>query len=118
MSHVSKNFTAEELSCPCCGVYGVTASALDKLQRVRDILGKPLYINSAFRCKKYNEEIGGAPKSQHLLGNAFDVRLQGIGRPVLLAAAKLAGFTGIGLYNTFVHLDIGPARSWDLRKGD
>ena len=29
-----------------------------------------------------------------------------------IVAASRAGFNGIGVYNSFIHLDIGPRRSW------
>ena len=109
------NFTPAELACSCCGALLVDEEALDKLQEARQRLGKPLRINSAYRCPKHNAKVKGSPKSQHLQGKAFDVALSTVTPLELLKAAKAAGFTGIGRYDSFVHVDTGPARTWDER---
>jgi zinc D-Ala-D-Ala carboxypeptidase len=110
------NFTPAEIACPCCGAIQVDEEALDKLQETRQRAGKPLRINSAYRCPKHNAALeGSSPKSQHMRGKAFDVSLSTVTPLELLKAAKLAGFTGIGRYNSFIHLDTGPARTWDER---
>jgi zinc D-Ala-D-Ala carboxypeptidase len=109
------NFTPGEIACPCCGAIQVDEGALDKLQETRQRLGKPLRINSAYRCPKHNAKVKGSPKSQHLQGKAFDVSLSTVTPLELLKAAKLAGFSGVGRYNSFIHLDTGPTRAWDKR---
>ena len=45
------------------------------LQPVRDILKKPIKINSGFRSKDLNEAIKGAASSQHMYGEAADITL-------------------------------------------
>lgn len=42
------------------------------LEKVRVFIGKPIFIRSWFRSKKYNVAIGGAVFSQHMVGNAVD----------------------------------------------
>ncbi len=42
------------------------------LEPARAALG-PLAVRSGYRCKKLNSAIGGATKSQHLLGQAADI---------------------------------------------
>jgi len=111
------SFSPKEIACKGDGLIVVNEEALDCLQTLRDIMGVPLIINSAYRSVAYNKAVGGAPKSQHLEGKAFDIRLTDkVDRKELKAMAKAAGFTGIGDYDTFVHVDIGPVRYWDLRK--
>jgi uncharacterized protein YcbK (DUF882 family) len=41
----------------------------------RATFGKPLKVNSGYRCQKHNssKEVGGRPKSKHLLGQAVDI---------------------------------------------
>lgn len=73
------------------------------LQPLRDAWGKPLHINSGFRCKELNDLVGGVPTSQHVLGEASDVACD---NPVELArlAVKLKlPFDQMILYPTFVH---------------
>ena len=43
------------------------------LQPLRDAWGKPLAINSGYRCKELNAAVGGVPTSQHTKGEAADV---------------------------------------------
>ena len=53
----------------------VHEEALDKLQAHRDRLGKPLIVRSAYRSLAHNRTVGGAPRSKHLDGTAFDIAM-------------------------------------------
>ena len=46
-------------------------------ERIRAIIGKPLIINSGFRCVKLNNAVGGSLTSQHLYAEAIDIRVSG-----------------------------------------
>lgn len=73
------------------------------LQPLRDAWGKPLKVNSGYRCKALNAAVGGAPTSQHVKGEAADIAA---GDPVKLArlAVKLGlPFDQMILYPSFVH---------------
>lgn len=73
------------------------------LQPLRDAWGKPLKVNSGYRCNALNAAVGGAPTSQHVKGEAADIAA---GDPVKLArlAVKLGlPFDQMILYSTFVH---------------
>lgn len=73
------------------------------LQPLRDVWGKPLKVNSGYRCKALNAAVGGVPTSQHVKGEAADIAA---GDPVKLArlAVKLGlPFDQMILYPTFVH---------------
>ena len=43
------------------------------LDPLRERYGKPIYVNSGFRCPKLNRLVGGAVNSQHMLGEAADI---------------------------------------------
>ncbi len=105
------NFSQAELECRHCGDIYIWPEFLDKLQALRDRLGKPLVILSAHRCTIHNALVGGVPLSQHL-SLAVDIRLKGHDRFLLAERAKDAGFTGFGYYSTFLHLDMGRPRHW------
>lgn len=45
------------------------------LQPLRDAIGKPVEVLSGFRCPRVNEYVGGVKTSQHLTGNAVDIRV-------------------------------------------
>ncbi len=73
------------------------------LQPLRDAWGKPLAVNSGYRCPALNAAVGGVPTSQHVKGEAADIAA---GDPVKLArlAVKLGlPFDQMILYPTFVH---------------
>lgn len=105
------NFSAVELSCRHCGEYYHDEAALDALQRARNLVGKPLIINSAHRCVEHNRTVDGVKDSQHLR-IAFDIQLAGHDRHRLMKACQKAGFGSFGFYRTFLHVDLRPGRSW------
>ena len=43
------------------------------LQPLRDKYGKPIIVDSGYRCPKLNQTVGGAKTSQHLYGQAVDI---------------------------------------------
>lgn len=100
-----KNFRKEDVQCKCCGALVDNADALKKLDKVLALL-EGIRINCGYRCPTHNAKVGGAPLSQHKLGTAFDLSTRGKHKSEdVVAAAKAAGFTGFGIYKTFVHVD-------------
>ena len=113
------HFAPYEFACnrkKCCGnilFTQDTVKAWDAIQAMRDDLKVPISINSAYRCKVHNANVGGAKNSMHLQGIAFDIPItEWLPRHKIHEAARKAGFTGFGDYKTFVHVDMGKARSW------
>ena len=47
------------------------------LQCIREHFGKAVTITSGYRTPEHNAEVGGSKSSQHLLGRAADIRVQG-----------------------------------------
>ena len=47
---------------------------MSRLDEIRGGYGKPIYINSGYRCAELNKLVGGKPNSQHLKGEAADLR--------------------------------------------
>lgn len=90
---------------------------VEKLQKLRDKLGVSCKITSGYRSRTHNKAVGGASKSRHVIGDATDVQFKGISPEVVAEAAEELGFDGIGLYDTFTHLDSrGHKVRWDFRK--
>lgn len=52
--------------------------AVNVLQPVRDLLGVPVTVNSAFRSDRVNKAVGGVDNSQHRLGFAADIVPKGL----------------------------------------
>lgn len=109
------NFAIDELACHCAGrfcdgEYWHDPNFLDRLQALREGVGRPLVITSGHRCRLWNAFIRGAPRSQHKT-MAVDISLRGRDRHQLFARAQRLGFTGFGLAQSFLHLDLrdGPA---------
>jgi len=84
---LSKNFTLEEL------VFSITANnhginntpnaevkaalkrlAVEVLQPIREAWGQPIVITSGYRCPALNKAVGGVKNSQHVLGQAADIK--------------------------------------------
>jgi hypothetical protein len=109
-----KSFSPREIACKGTGSIAINEPALDKLQALRDKLGKPLLLTSAYRSPEHNVKVGGAKNSQHMLGIAFDVRMENQDPQQFEAAARAVGFTGFGYYpkQGFMHIDTGAKRSW------
>jgi uncharacterized protein YcbK (DUF882 family) len=83
-----------------------------KIDQLRELWGEPLVISSGARCLWWNEMVGGVPSSKHLLGHASDILVSKKDRTRFIDLAEKVGFTGLGVYDHFIHLDIGPARKW------
>ena len=115
---MTENFKKSEFDCKCgCEMtedvlVNITKLA-NQLQYVRDNVARPIDINSGYRCEAHNKAVGGSENSQHLLGKAADIVIQGLD-PVLdtydyleeliLSGEILQG--GLGMYQTFTHYDI------------
>ena len=93
----------------------VRPEAWDMMVAFAKSLGRPVTLNSAYRSPEYNRKVGGAKKSMHTQRKAMDVQWGTTsvqGRMDMIQKAVDAGFTGIGCYNNFMHVDIGTKRHW------
>lgn len=110
MGDLTKNFSRSEFRCGHCGRLDALDLELVRcLQRLRDMVKKPLAIVSGYRCCEGNASVGGSKYSQHLFGRAADI-------PAGYATARqcnLAGFSGVGLRRRkVVHVDLTP-ETWN-----
>ena len=105
---IVKNFKRSELQCPCCGECKMDENFLVKLQKLRDVVGFPLIISSAYRCDEHNAKVGGVRASQHRFGRAADIivnHLTSKRKYFILSSAFKLKFSGVGIYKDFIHLD-------------
>ena len=111
---LSPNFKVSEFRCKDnSDVIFIAPALVDILQAIRNHYGKAVNINSAYRTPTYNKKVGGATYSQHLYGTAADIRINGV-KPKDLAAyieTLMPNYGGIGIYPTFVHVDIRKVKS-------
>lgn len=84
---LTPNFSLEELTATSTGLANaptrreraaLLALAAHILQPLRDAVGKPVYITSAFRSAAVNRAVGGVPGSQHRSGQAADIHVDGM----------------------------------------
>ena len=122
-ARLSKNFFVDEFNCGCgqCAYSDPKIAPWDilelkfmqKLQDVRDDLGIAMTVNSGARCVDYNQHVGGAAYSGHIVGIDRPCKAADIGthdmtpaqRHDLLRLAMKHGFRGIGIARNFIHLD-------------
>lgn len=50
----------------------------ETLEPLREFVGRPVVISSGYRCPRLNAAVGGAPSSQHIRGEAADIRIPSI----------------------------------------
>jgi len=105
-------FTPRELASKGDGSLLINHDAIERLERLRTLVMRPIIITSAYRDRIHNAKVGGAPLSEHKKGTAFDIRLIGHDKHSLYKLAQYVGFTGFGFYRTFLHVDTGTKRSW------
>jgi len=105
-------FKKEEFECKCgCGFNEIDDTFVTMLDRLRAMVGTALVVNSGCRCEQYNRLVGGKPASAHLDGYAADIACKNSSlRFDIIEAALEIGITRIGVYPTFIHLDIDPKK--------
>ena len=118
---ITKNFSIEEFQCRCgCNmpefVKKNVIELAENLQIIRDEVGR-LDLTNSYRCKDHNSDVGGSTSSQHLVGKAADVKSKSI-KPKEMAQIvndlmknEKIKTGGIGIYNTFTHIDIRGVRA-------
>jgi len=85
MTKLTEHFTLEELTHTDHREFDHTPNDAEKanlerlahfLEEVKTVLGgKPIMVNSAFRCKQVNDAVGSKDSSQHRIGCAADIRV-------------------------------------------
>lgn len=129
MSKISKYFTLEEMNCKCKNCKNKKPPILvmnnllllgKELDKLREKVGKPMIVDSAYRCPTHNKEVGGVDNSTHTKGLAcdwhvFNMTEEDMFRYASLLEPEQAGvkkpkwiFSGVGYYpnRNFCHVDI------------
>lgn len=70
---LSRHFSSEEFECPCCGYALVDENLVRVCEAVRDIIQRPIHVNSGYRCPAHNAAKKGSKFSRHIMGVAADL---------------------------------------------
>jgi uncharacterized protein YcbK (DUF882 family) len=101
MTNLTEHFTLEELTHTDHREFDNTPNESETanltrlanfLEEVKTVLGgKPIMINSAFRCKQVNDAVGSKDSSQHRIGCAADIRVPGMTPDEVVKAVIASG---------------------------
>lgn len=126
MGDASPHFSYFEFACKCgCGFDGINLLQVKCLEILRRKLNlgygfyhgreRRIHVNSGCRCWPYNRLKKGSRTSLHPLGFAPDIWVDGLTpQQVSQVALTIPQFakSGIIVYSTFVHLDVGRERKY------
>ena len=106
-----KYFKTSELTCSHCGKDGMNEEFMHKIDALREELGFPFKISSAYRCPQHPIEAAKYSPGAHTEGRAVDIQVYGEDAIRLMGAGLRAGMTGLGVKqkgnigSRFIHLD-------------
>ena len=112
-----KYFKLSEFNCPFLQDQKMNYTFLEKLDYARGLAmdGEkevPFKITSGYRTKEYNEDLikrgyKASKNSSHLKGLAADISVKDSRQSfIVINSLLLAGFTRIGIADTFIHVDL------------
>ena len=107
---MAKYFSDKEMACQHCGAMKADPDFMTALDSLREAYGKPLAVNSGYRCPEHPIEARKARAGAHSTGKAADLSVsRGEAYELLKLAIATGKFTGIGIQQKgsgrFIHLD-------------
>ena len=121
MTQLTEHFTLEEMTSseialrkgldntPSSEIVANLTELAGYLEQVRELLGAPMRINSAYRSPKVNAAVGGSSTSAHMTGQAADFVAPEFGTPQQIAhhiAASEIQFDQLIFEGTWIHFGI------------
>lgn len=113
---LSKHFRLWEFESKDTREVRVSPDLVSRLERLRDLLQRPVEVLSGYRTPEQNARVGGVAGSFHMHGLAADVTWEGFELEAAVKLAEQAGFDGIGRYprKGFLHVDVrGYLARWE-----
>ena len=100
--------------------FPMSLKLIELIDNVQDRFGaKNVHVISGYRSPEYNATLTKrssrvAHNSLHMRGLAMDIRMPGVNKVELGQYARSLRTGGVGVYYSsgFVHIDVGPVRSW------
>jgi uncharacterized protein YcbK (DUF882 family) len=106
-AHATEHFKDKEFACHHCGAVKIDPQLPIMLEKLRAALGNAkITITSGYRCPKHNKDVGGARRSQHTLGKAADIKVEGHTPEEVGRMARKLGFGYVKVYKTWTHVDV------------
>ena len=109
---LSEHFLVKEFACrDGSDKILIDLNLIETLETIRKYFNKPVTIMSGYRTEAYNRKVSNTQNSQHCLGTAADIRVEGVS-PIAVALMcefmLMRDFGGVGLYKGqgFTHIDI------------
>ena len=115
INYILRDFRTGDVHPINCGLLNLLSVVKQKMGVSRE----PVNIISGYRSPKSNAALrnrseGVARRSYHLRGMAIDIRLPNIETAHIARQARALAVGGVGYYpeSDFVHVDVGPVRTW------
>jgi hypothetical protein len=111
-----KHFVPRDFTCTCEGFcdhpVAISIDLVAKLDRMSDLMGRPIKILSGTRCERQNARIRGTRQSSHVpidgIGYAADISCTDAGFRFAFLAEALSMFKRIGIGKNHIHVDDHP----------
>ena len=104
-----KYFSRDEFACQVTGENEIEEDLILALDELREACNFPFVITSGYRSPQHPIELGKIKPGTHAQGIAADIAVSsGIQRHTIVKKAIELGFSGIGVANGFVHVDVRP----------
>ena len=88
---------------------------LSRLDQARSLAGTSFRITSGYRTLEHNKKVGGVEDSSHTKGHAADIACSNsVYRFKIITSLLKAGFTRIGIADSFIHVDNDPSKSGNV----
>jgi uncharacterized protein YcbK (DUF882 family) len=107
---MSEHFSPRELACRHCGAVLVDDKLMAGLERLRALVGRPIFVTSGYRCPQHPETLK-RPGSWHARAMAADIRVLGMtARQLYRCARQIDEFGGFGVDDrrNYLHVDVRP----------
>lgn len=108
----AKYFSEKELQNVSSSPLIINDDSLARLDALREHVGAPLVLNSAYRSVEHEKAHNRSGLSAHTRGRAFDIRcFDPLLRWKIVVGALAVGFNRIGIGKNYIHVDDDPAMS-------
>ena len=104
-----KYFKISEFDCKHTGENKMYPPFLELLDELRGLCGFPFVITSGYRSENHPIEASKETPGYHSMGLAADIAAHdGASKYIIVKNAIQLGFSGIGIDDTFIHVDTRP----------